>query len=594
MADVYPNWAALAAVEVEGTDYRIDVRRTPSRVSHIAIHGGSIEPGSSEVANDVASLTGQQYYNMEALPGEAPAARLHVTSTHFDEPRCLTVQSAVMRTVSYHGLSGTDAVTHMGGRDEDLLRRIGLALEGAGFLVEWGTADEVNGDSPANIANRNRSGAGVQLEMTRGLRNSFFPGGQAGDAAARNSGERTEAFYRYTQAIASVTRPLDTTAPEGGGGLDWGPQALNAEPALYRVQFADLLTDKLIDELPVTGLTFDDYIGKSGSLSGTVLIPDVETATRARQALTPGRTAVWVLRGPEVWWGGILWTSTPSTDGRSVPSRDIQAGSFDTYFDHRIVFADLTAAQKDQFAVARSVVEYTRGLDNGDIGITTDETQTSGILIDHRVSRYDQLRVRDVLDALANTENGFEWRVRAYIEGATGTRIKRLELGHPKIIGGVSDVMLTYPGNIVSYSLPKDATGLANVWQARGGSKNGNPAIDSTPSLSALMASVREMDAGWPRLDGSSDYADTSVETVLDSLARADLERARTPVEIPSVSVRLDGEMTPALIGSTVRLRVRDLLFPEGLDARYRVVGMQVAPLDRTGAEGAELYLEAM
>lgn len=114
MADTYANWAALSAVEVEGTDYRIEVRRTPSRLSHIAIHGGGIEPGSSEVADAVASASRQQYYGMISTKPAGQNATLHITSTHFDEPRCVALQSSVKQTLSYHGLGGTDEVTHLG------------------------------------------------------------------------------------------------------------------------------------------------------------------------------------------------------------------------------------------------------------------------------------------------------------------------------------------------------------------------------------------------------------------------------------------------------------------------------------------------
>ncbi|MFG3244610.1 poly-gamma-glutamate hydrolase family protein [Streptomyces sp. NPDC048157] len=593
MADTYANWAALSAVEVEGTDYRIEVRRTPSRLSHIAIHGGGIEPGSSEVADAVASASRQQYYGMISTKPAGQNATLHITSTHFDEPRCVALQSSVTQTLSYHGLGGTDEVTHLGGLDENLRQRVGHALEAAGFLVEWTPGEEVGGTSPANIANRNRSRAGIQLEMTRGLRESFFPGRTTAQSV-RDSGQRTDAFWRYVSAITSVVGPMDAPLPEPGPGLDWGPEAEAVTPSLYRVEVTDLLTDTLIDVLPVAGLTFDDYIGRSGSLSGTVLVPDADYAARARAALIPGRTAIWVRRGSDVWWGGILWTATPAASPRDVFTVDIQAGTFDTYLDHRTIFKTLESTQRDSAAVARSLIAYTRDDANGDIGFRLDGTQKSGTLVDSFVSRFDQRRVKEVLDEMANAENGFEWRVNCFIDGATGERVKAVQFGFPKIYSGATDIMLTSPGNILSYEFPSDATGTANVWQARGGSSNGNPALDSTPTLSAVMASVPEMAGGWPRLDGTSDYPDISREPVLDSRARADLERARTPVVIPSLTVVLDGQITPALLGGTVRLRIRDAWFSSGLDARYRVVGMRVTPLDRSGPEGAEIYLEAL
>ncbi|WP_172384868.1 poly-gamma-glutamate hydrolase family protein [Streptomyces sp. MNP-20] len=592
MADKYANWAALAAAETAGVDYRLEVRRTPSRVSHIGIHAGGIEPGSGELANAVASRTGGQYYAMVATkPNEADNSTLHITSTHFDEPRALEVQNAVLHTVSYHGLRGTDAVTHLGGADYDLMKRVGLALEAAGFAVNWGTAEDVNGDSPDNIANRNRRKMGVQLEITRAQRAAFFPGGDLSQAM-RESGQRTEEFWRYVEAIASVVAPLDATTPGGQEpGLDWGPAHAACQPSTYRVLFADLVTDRLEDVLPVQGLTFDDYIGKAGSLSGSIPVPDAETAARVKAAVVPGRTAVWVERDTEIWWGGILWTATPGVDDRGAVSVDIQAATFDSYLDHRILFEDLKTSG-DQFDIARSLVSYVQAAEGGDLGIRLD-TRTSGVKRTRAYSRYDLARVGELLQDLAGVDNGFEWRIACYRDGA-GERAKALQLGYPTITSGTEPVMLAYPGNVLTYSWPNDATGMANVWQSRGATSSTAQGQDQVPTMSPILTEPDQIAAGWPRLDGSSDYNTVENRDTLTDHARADLARAKTPVTIPAVRVRLDAGMTPGLVGSQVRLRILDVWHADGLDARYRVVGIRVDTAERGREESAELYLEAV
>ncbi|MFF6789516.1 hypothetical protein ACFY9C_10600 [Streptomyces filamentosus] len=50
--------------------------------------------------------------------------------------------------------------------------------------------------------------------------------------------------------------------------------------------------------------------------------------------------------------------------------------------------------------------------------------------------------------------------------------------------------------------------------------------------------------------------------------AHADLSPAWTTTQVPTVSVRLDGSgISPGLLSSTIRLRIRDEWHPEGLDA---------------------------
>ncbi|AUG87150.1 minor tail protein [Streptomyces phage Attoomi] len=361
---------------------------------------------------------------------------------------------------------------------------------------------------------------------------------------------------------------------------------------LYRLLFADLVTDQLLDVLPVQGLGFDDYIGKTGAMSGKIPVPDKGMADRVRAAVVPGRTAVWVERGADIWWGGIVWTMTPSVDDRGAVSVDITAATFDSYLDRRVVFTTQTYAQVDQLAIARGLVGYAASLDKGDLGFQMD-TQLSGVLRDRTYPASEVHRVRELLDDLAAVDNGFEWRVQVYRDHATGARVKRLQFGYPKIQVGAQPVMLTYPGNVLSYSMPTDATGMANVWQSRGANVDTTVDAQGGPLLSTAWLYTDRLNAGWPRLDGTSDYNSVSVKGTLDNHAKADLARARNATTIPSVRVRLDGEITPALIGARARLRIRDVWYADGLDATYRVVGLKVDPAERGREESAELYLEA-
>ncbi|MEU7636570.1 MULTISPECIES: hypothetical protein [unclassified Streptomyces] len=364
-------------------------------------------------------------------------------------------------------------------------------------------------------------------------------------------------------------------------------------PAGYRFLFTDLRTDQLLDVLSVQQAAFDDYIGRTGSLRGTLAVPDAATAARIKAAVVPGRTALWVERGRDLWWGGIVWTATPAVDERGSATVALQAATFDSYWDRREIRDTLEARQMDQLDIARELAAYAANKAGGDIGIRIDYTGTSGVLRDRTYSRYDATPVREALDRLAAVDGGFEWRVQVYREAETGERVKRLQLGYPKIRSGAVPVMLTYPGNVLAYSWPQDATGMANTWQSRGATDNQNQAEQSNPLLSTEWSYPEKLKEGWSRLDGHSDYTTVERLTTLNEHAKADLARAKEPVVIPSIRVRLDGEVTPALIGATVRLRIRDTWFSDGLDATFRVVGLSVTPDQRGQQESAELYLEA-
>ncbi|MDQ1041414.1 phage replication-related protein YjqB (UPF0714/DUF867 family) [Streptomyces sp. V3I8] len=204
MADLYPNYAALAAARQIGVDYRLLVR-TPagSRLAHLAIHGGGIEPGTTEVADYLAG-SASRFYSFDAMLASGNAD-LHLASTAFDEPQALELVFASDFVISWHGAAGDEPITYIGGLDTDTGTRIKETLEQAGFAV-GATPTEIGGSSPDNIANRGARAVGVQIEMTAALRQSFF---EDFTRVGRDSGARTSDFYTYTTAIRTALNGLD-------------------------------------------------------------------------------------------------------------------------------------------------------------------------------------------------------------------------------------------------------------------------------------------------------------------------------------------------------------------------------------------------
>ncbi|MFD7262088.1 hypothetical protein [Streptomyces sp. NPDC059874] len=341
-------------------------------------------------------------------------------------------------------------------------------------------------------------------------------------------------------------------------------------------------------------VALDDYIGKIGSAAVTVPLPNAQIAARVRSALDLGRTAIWIERGRDIWWGGIPWTANLTSNQRGALGLRIQAGGWASYLDHRAVFHTQQAVGVDQFDIVRGLIDYSASLAGGDIGIEYDAEQLSGVLRDRTYRRYDQPRIREIIDQLAAVEQGFEWRIASYREPSSGRRIKQLQLGAPVIRTGESEIVLDHPGPLLSYDWPIDATVRANVWQSRGASDNRNQTAESLPMMTELLVDDDQLGAGWPRLDGTSDYSTVTESATLAAHARADLAAALTPRLIPELTVALDRvPLSPALLGATVRVRIRDLWWAEGLDQRYRVVGLAVSPPLRGRPETAKLFLEA-
>lgn len=222
MADTYANYADLAAHKTLGTDYLISSRVvTGARGANIAIHGGGIEAPTTQLADYCATTLSSSSYSFQGVMSSGNSA-LHITSTRFDEPTIFQVLRNVEWTVSWHGTSGSDAVTYLGGLDTELGAAIGKRLTAAGFTVS-ASPQEIDGNDALNIANRNSRGQGVQLELSRGLRESFYLGGDLTLASIADSSRRTDVFYTYTSAVmAAIAETWPQSRPDLGSTVQPG------------------------------------------------------------------------------------------------------------------------------------------------------------------------------------------------------------------------------------------------------------------------------------------------------------------------------------------------------------------------------------
>ncbi len=198
--DRYASFAELAAATKEGEDWRVVERDGRTDLLVLAPHGGGIEAGTSELAVAVAG-DDHALYVFEALRARDPD-ELHITSTRFDEPRALARLRVAGRVLTLHGCQGDAPKALIGGRDEALGARVTAALAAIDVATEAASGD-LGGDARTNVANRGKSGAGVQVELSRGLRAQLFTG-----LDRRGRTKPTPLFTRVVTALRSaVARP---------------------------------------------------------------------------------------------------------------------------------------------------------------------------------------------------------------------------------------------------------------------------------------------------------------------------------------------------------------------------------------------------
>lgn len=192
----YTSYEALRLEKEQGIDYDIHTLNRRSPLVIAAPHGGGIEPGTSEIA---LALAGQEYsyYVFDGL-GERGNHELHIASTDFDEPRCLELLQNACLVLTVHGCRGGHEVVYVGGLDKGYMSSLEIALSGAGFCVDIDDSRR-SGKSPSNICNRSRSGMGVQLEISLGMRRKMFKG-----LRQEQRVETTPVFDRFITAVRRI------------------------------------------------------------------------------------------------------------------------------------------------------------------------------------------------------------------------------------------------------------------------------------------------------------------------------------------------------------------------------------------------------
>ncbi|MFT4080876.1 poly-gamma-glutamate hydrolase family protein [Rhodomicrobium sp.] len=173
--DRFESFYQLSQSVNSGRDYRIRVDDRGSPMAVIAPHGGRIELRTSDIASSIAANVHSLYCFEGVMPNSFE--NLHITSTKFDEPACLKLIATCDFVIAVHGMRGDEELVEIGGLDHDLKQFIQAELSGAGFNAVQ--AKRFPGLEPKNICNRGKRHKGVQLEISKGLRNSLAQNDEA-------------------------------------------------------------------------------------------------------------------------------------------------------------------------------------------------------------------------------------------------------------------------------------------------------------------------------------------------------------------------------------------------------------------------------
>ena len=357
--------------------------------------------------------------------------------------------------------------------------------------------------------------------------------------------------------------------------------------ANYRYLFADLLTNTILAELPLTAVNFTQQLNAAGTFTGELLLSGVNAANlNVANATIPARTAIYVDRDGVLVWGGVLWAREYSSQTQRLK---LTAREFESYFERRRITTDTVFSNTDQLTAAQTIITNAQAVTGGNIGVAVG-TETSGVLINRTVYGYEYKTVFSLMQDLSRSATGFDFNIYIYYD-SNNNPAKLLRLGYPRYgrvysSSSISAPVFEMPGNIIEYTWPEDGGTAANTIYAIGAGSNPG-------RLTSIATDGTKIGAGWPLLEDQSNYSDVSDATLLSNLANGQVSVVSYPpttikITVPPYSDPIFGSYE---VGDDARIRIVDDRFPSGLDATYRIVAFNVTAGENNAPETVTITL---
>ncbi|MCR8573071.1 hypothetical protein [Streptomyces sp. Isolate_219] len=349
----------------------------------------------------------------------------------------------------------------------------------------------------------------------------------------------------------------------------------------YRYIVARAATGEILHwNLPLSEVEFGPEISGPGSLSAT-LSPTF--ARSLNDMLDAGNAVILAERNSRLLWGGLIWRAEPQ--GPKLP---IEASGFTSYLHRRHDLHGNLAGrgpyvEADPCEVIRDVWDYAQAQPDGDLGVVVDDTKSkakTGTAKDpYDIPRWDARNLGEIVDELAEIDDGLEWSETVSWRGRRAER--RIILGAPKLGRRREDLTFTTGANVIGEPhVIKDADEYAQWVIGLGAGEGKNRKI--------VTDGVRN---GRLRLETKLETSEKDENELKQRTRRERLARQILPTLTELEIVDHPAAPIEALrIGDDVRIRLYE---PHTTyDGWNRILGWTVKPGEGETAERVTLKLE--
>ncbi|MEV6081104.1 hypothetical protein AB0L80_39340 [Streptomyces sp. NPDC052069] len=369
----------------------------------------------------------------------------------------------------------------------------------------------------------------------------------------------------------------------------------------YTYLFCDLLTDEMLAELPLSGVTYSTELNGIGTLTGVIPYSDETLPLDPDAASRPSRTALYVDRDGVIVWAGIVWTRELVKGGKAI-----QAAELLSYYTRRYVKKTLStdtsmvldpayvpAGQRlyaDQKFVMWSLMNYANSMPGGNIGINTNLLAAPGHGINRVITyfAFERPEIYKSIAELAAADDGFDFGVEVgwnpVANNLPPTRYKRARTWFPRRgrTAQESGLVFTKGGsgsNILDYQWPENGVDMATEISGLG-------AGTGEAKVTAVAQDTDRLASGWPLLEAVTTYDGVVDQATMTGLVAAELTARSGAQTQPWFDVTADDD--PAFGSYSVGDDALFVIEPEPRMPAGREGVLRIVSIENTAAAGPE------
>ena len=347
----------------------------------------------------------------------------------------------------------------------------------------------------------------------------------------------------------------------------------------------------IISELPFTGVNFTQQLNSVGTFQGHVLLSGINSNNaNAYNGTIPGKTILWVLYTDPVTyasvpvWSGVIWAREYDSASQTL---SISAQEMMSLYNRRRISVTkdysnnpLDPLGYDPSYIAQQLMQYTEGLSHGKTGLNTTFGVSATIYKTKKL--YNAYELKSIYQALKDLSVGFyDFGIKPLVD--SGNLINYLyvkqSLGTTYSTTSLTAPVFLFPGNVLEYKFPEDASGAANTLYGLGYGTN------TTKYIATAIDPSKITTGDWPLLEDSVNFIDIGDLKLLKDLTLAQENAISYPPTTIEVIIPpyIDPFFPSYKVGDQVRLSIKDDYFPSGIDFGsnndpLRIMAISVAP----------------